>query len=87
MFPVELALSSRKERSTIQCDCSVFMIPALFLWFLIILSTTIIICSVLVVEHAYQMATGHQRRELVSEFYSPEFRLFKGVSVTELDGG
>ncbi|KAG6551989.1 hypothetical protein Mapa_006295 [Marchantia paleacea] len=40
-----------------------------------------------VVEHAYHLASGHQRRELVSEFYSPEFRLFKGVSVTELDGG
>ncbi|KAL3682394.1 hypothetical protein R1sor_000416 [Riccia sorocarpa] len=40
-----------------------------------------------VIEHAYQQANGHQRKELVSEFYSPEFRLFKGVAVAESDGG
>ncbi|KAL2611233.1 hypothetical protein R1flu_022925 [Riccia fluitans] len=40
-----------------------------------------------VIEHAYQQANGHQRKELVSEFYSPEFRLFKGVTLAESDGG
>jgi len=32
------------------------------------------------VEHAYTLANGTQKQELVSEFYSPEFRLFKGLN-------
>ncbi|CAM6098228.1 unnamed protein product [Calypogeia fissa] len=33
-----------------------------------------------VVEHAYQLANGAQKRDMVSEFYSPEYRLFKGLT-------
>jgi hypothetical protein len=33
-----------------------------------------------VVEHAYTLANGTQKREMVCEFYSPEYRLFKGVA-------
>ncbi|XP_024374908.1 pumilio homolog 24 [Physcomitrium patens] len=33
-----------------------------------------------VVEHAYTLANAAQKLELLSEFYSPEFRLFKGLN-------
>jgi len=32
------------------------------------------------VEHAYTLANAAQKLELLSEFYSPEFRLFKGLN-------
>lgn len=33
-----------------------------------------------VVEHAYTLANATQKQELLAEFYSPEFRLFKGMN-------
>lgn len=33
-----------------------------------------------VVEHAYSLANAAQKQELLSEFYSPEFKLFKGLN-------
>ncbi|KAG0594053.1 hypothetical protein M758_UG043700 [Ceratodon purpureus] len=33
-----------------------------------------------VVEHAYTLSNSAQKQELLSEFYSPEFRLFKGLN-------
>ncbi|EFJ31631.1 hypothetical protein SELMODRAFT_86524, partial [Selaginella moellendorffii] len=33
-----------------------------------------------VVEHAYHAASGSQKQELVSEFFSPEFRLFRNIT-------
>eukprot|EP00897_Mesotaenium_endlicherianum_P003454 jgi/Mesen1/3136/ME000184S02204 len=36
-----------------------------------------------VMETAYQMAKGPMRSSLVAEFYSPDFRLFKGLEVLE----
>ncbi|MCO5548113.1 hypothetical protein L7F22_001571 [Adiantum nelumboides] len=32
-----------------------------------------------VVEHAYKLASSAQKQELLAEFFSPEYRLFKGI--------
>lgn len=32
-----------------------------------------------VVEHAYKLASSNQKQELLAEFFSPEYRLFKGI--------
>ncbi|MCO5606418.1 hypothetical protein L7F22_060606 [Adiantum nelumboides] len=32
-----------------------------------------------VVEHAYKLASSPQKQELLAEFFSPEYRLFKGI--------
>lgn len=79
-FPIQ-SVSLRDGRLVDHCCdhhtvvCLVELHDTLVLFFLILWSIFFA-----VVEHAYQLANGAQRRDMVCEFYSPEYRLFKGVT-------